>query len=289
MKKGFTLIELLAVIVILAVISVIAYPKILDIIESSKIRAFDSSKKLIIESAETKYLADVNSSNITEYKVLDLIDDGYIKKGAKNPLTGKEYEDSTKILITNDSGNINFYYIEGSTILDKIKDLKEDSGIYKQDNEYIYKGINAKNYLSFNGEIYRIIKIDNMGYIYIVKNDCDNIIEKAKLQSNLITMYNDEYDESIKKMILNSEGLLTYDIYNQSILDGDTYIYNGNDIWIYKDNDFKILTSITDELTDSKDDDKACARIVLKLKNYLIVENGDGSQFNPYKVNIKNY
>ena len=33
MKKGFTLIELLAVIMILSVISVIAYPKVIDTID----------------------------------------------------------------------------------------------------------------------------------------------------------------------------------------------------------------------------------------------------------------
>ena len=65
MKKGFTLIELLAVIVLLGIISAIAYPKILDVIENSKISAFNSSKKLIIESAKTKYLSDVSKANVT--------------------------------------------------------------------------------------------------------------------------------------------------------------------------------------------------------------------------------
>lgn len=289
MKKGFTLIELLAVIVILGVISVIAYPRILNVIESSKIRAFDSSKKLIIDSAKTKYLADVNNSNITEYKVVDLIEDGYIKKGAKNPLTGEEYDESTRVLITSEDGNINFYYIDGFTILDKIKNLKEDSGLYKQNDEYIYKGINAKNYISFNSEIYRIIKIDKMGYIYIVKNDCDNFIDKNKVQYSLTTMYNDDYDEFIKKMIFSNDGLLTYDIYNESILNNETYISNANDIWLLKDNDYKILTSITNEVVNADNNSKACIKNILKLKNYLVTENGDGTQFNPYIVNMKNY
>ena len=44
MKKGFTLIELLAVILILAVISVIAYPKVIDTIGASRFTAYNVSK-----------------------------------------------------------------------------------------------------------------------------------------------------------------------------------------------------------------------------------------------------
>ena len=44
-KKGFTLVELLAVIVILAIISLIAVPIVLDIINNSK----ENSKKESIE------------------------------------------------------------------------------------------------------------------------------------------------------------------------------------------------------------------------------------------------
>ena len=69
MKKGFTLIELLAVILILAVISVIAYPKVIDTIGASRLTAYNVSKSNIVDAAKLKYLADVNSSSITEYTV----------------------------------------------------------------------------------------------------------------------------------------------------------------------------------------------------------------------------
>ena len=53
-KSGFTLIELLAVIAILAVILVISIPKILDVIETSKINTLKNTVKLIADSAEKK-------------------------------------------------------------------------------------------------------------------------------------------------------------------------------------------------------------------------------------------
>ncbi len=56
-KKGFTLIELLAVIVILGIITVIAVPKVLDIINKSKESASNSSIKLVKDAIKTQIAA----------------------------------------------------------------------------------------------------------------------------------------------------------------------------------------------------------------------------------------
>ena len=60
-KKGFTLIELLAVIVILGIITVIAVPKVLDIINKSKESAVSSSIKLVKDAIKTQ----IASSDLT--------------------------------------------------------------------------------------------------------------------------------------------------------------------------------------------------------------------------------
>ena len=60
-KKGFTLIELLAVIVILGIITVIAVPKVLDIINKSKESAAISSIKIVKDAIKTQ----VASSDLT--------------------------------------------------------------------------------------------------------------------------------------------------------------------------------------------------------------------------------
>ena len=64
-KNIFTLIELLAVIVILAVILVISIPRILDVIDVSKLDSFKTSAQLIADSAEKKYVTN-KLNNIDE-------------------------------------------------------------------------------------------------------------------------------------------------------------------------------------------------------------------------------
>lgn len=45
----------------------------------------------------------------------------------------------------------------------------KESGLYQINNEYIYKGNKVNNYLSFFGNIYRIIKIDSNGNLRLIK------------------------------------------------------------------------------------------------------------------------
>ena len=70
-KKGFTLIELLAVIVILAVISLITIPLIMGVIEESKVGAFKDSVMLSFSSAEL-YEARVEVITTAGINVVDL-------------------------------------------------------------------------------------------------------------------------------------------------------------------------------------------------------------------------
>lgn len=55
-KKGFTLVELLAVIVILGVILLIAVPKVISTINSSKLATLEDTVKMIAKTAEREYV-----------------------------------------------------------------------------------------------------------------------------------------------------------------------------------------------------------------------------------------
>lgn len=279
MKKGYTLIELLSVVVILAIIVAIAYPKVLDVIGASKVSAYNSAKSNIIESAKLKYLADVNSSAITEYTVDELIDDGYLQKNAKNPLTNKKYED-TKVVITNTNGKISYDYVEGNTIYDYIKSLNDKDGLYKEGENYLYKGINATNYVSFSGEIYRILKIDSYRNIYIVKNQDKNMLNKNNIENYIDYYYNDNYSQEIKTQI-DEIAILNYQDYLNTYIENETYIENDNNIWVKNGSEYKVLSYINNELIN---DVEANTRFVLKIKNTAVISSGNGTQINPYII-----
>ena len=196
MKKGFTLIELLAVIAILAVISVIAYPKVIDTIGASRLTAYNVSKSNIVDAAKLKYLADVNSTSITEYTVQDLIDTGYIKKGTKNPLTDEDYDNNTKVLITNNNGVVRYEYVEGKTLYDYVSTKSEKENVYKVNNEFVYKGKDSLNYVSFNKDVYRLVKVDMYRCAYLVK-ETDEKIDKQNIEEYEKSYTNDNFDSGM--------------------------------------------------------------------------------------------
>lgn len=280
MKKGFTLIELLAVIAILVVISVIAYPKVIDTIGASRLTAYNVSKSNIVDAAKLKYLADVNSTSITEYTVQDLIDTGYIKKGTKNPLTDEEYDNNTKVLITNNNGVIKYEYIEGKTLYDYVSTKSEKENVYKVNNEFIYKGKDSLNYVSFNKEIYRLVKVDMYRCAYLVK-ETDEKIDKQNIAEYEKSYTNDNFDEEVRNKLFSDASIISLELYNQTILNNASYINMDNNDWIKDNNEYKVMT-MNNEFTSV---DSAKTYIVLKLNGNVTVSGGNGTQLKPYVLN----
>ena len=280
MKKGFTLIELLAVILILAVISVIAYPKVIDIIGASRLTAYNVSKSNIVDAAKLKYLADVNSTSITEYTVQDLIDTGYIKKGTKNPLTDEDYDNNTKVLITNNNGVVRYEYVEGKTLYDYVSTKSEKENVYKVNNEFVYKGKDSLNYVSFNKDVYRIVKVDMYRCAYLVK-ETDEKIDKQNIEEYEKSYTNDNFDEEVRNKLFSDASIISLELYNQTILNNSSYINMDNNDWIKDNNEYKVMT-MNNEFTSV---DSAKTYIILKLNGNVTVSGGNGTQLKPYILN----
>lgn len=276
-KRGYTLIELLAVIIILSIVSVIAVPRIMDVIGVSKITAYNTSKRNIIESAKLKYLADVNTSKVVEYTVDDLITDGYLKKDIKNPITNESYKE-TKVIISNEDGKITYDYLEGNTLYDVISILNDKDGVYKMQDEYLFKGTNCNNYVSFDKNIYRILKIDSYRNIYLLKEESIEKINKNDLEEYITSYYNDNYSELIKSNI-SSIDILNYNDYINSFLENESFVINNNNIWVKVGEENKVISYFNNKYINSN---SANVRLVLKIKNSLAVQNGNGTQLNPY-------
>ena len=177
-KSGFTLIELLAVIAILAIILVISIPKILDVIETSKINTLKNAVKLIADSAEKKYTEneafgeenEITCESVSKLKKEDynkctiIFDENGI---AKVSILGRGKFKGLKVI---EATKTNAEVIEleapkyGITAVEYINELYEyDGDGLKIDNtpdENIrYYGSNPNNYVSFNNELWRIIGV----------------------------------------------------------------------------------------------------------------------------------
>ena len=177
-KSGFTLIELLAVIAILAIILVISIPKILDVIETSKINTLKNAVKLIADSAEKKYTeneAFLEEEEITCDSVSKINDEDYAsctisfdENGiAKVSITGKGKFDGLKITNgTKENAEVKEITkpTYGMKAVEYITNLLEYDGEgLKKDNtsdqNIRYYGSNPNNYVSFNNELWRIIGV----------------------------------------------------------------------------------------------------------------------------------
>ena len=178
-KNGFTLVELLAVIVILAIILVIAVPKISDTIKNSKKASFESSAKTIAAQAEKKKMeneildntgsincSDVVKLNNNDYGSCSITFDG---NTAKVSLVGSGKFEGLKIINgTKDNATATITTGSTKTGVDFIKELYNDeekrtaNGLKKDttsDANIRYVGANPNNYVEFNGETWRIIGV----------------------------------------------------------------------------------------------------------------------------------
>lgn len=100
-KRGFTLVELIGVVVILGLIALVAFPSLLNQIDSSKKQVSDSQKAIIISSA--KNYVDENKNDYADKTSFEistdtLIDSGYLSEGIIS-----SYSDS-KIVVTYNNG-----------------------------------------------------------------------------------------------------------------------------------------------------------------------------------------
>ena len=178
-KNGFTLVELLAVIVILAIILVIAVPKITDTIKNSKIASFESSAKTIAAQAEKKKMENeildnsnpINCNNLVKLSNSDYISCSIYFDSNNNALVtlygsgkfeGLQVINGTKENAKAEEIKAPVYgnavnYVNGLYAYDASSNgLERDT---TSDNNIRYVGANPNNYVEFNAETWRIIGV----------------------------------------------------------------------------------------------------------------------------------
>lgn len=114
-NKGFTLIEILAVVTILGIISVLAFPYVDNLLKKTKENEYNRFLDDIYLATEA-YLIDhqeeYSLDGDTEYvSVKKLVENGYLKSTIINPDTNKKINLDTSIKITIADNSYNYEYI----------------------------------------------------------------------------------------------------------------------------------------------------------------------------------
>ena len=143
-EKAFTLIELLAVIVILAVVALIAFPFIGDIIKASKEKSYEVQVRYILKSAENWVITnmiDLSKEFDNFVSIDELSDAGYLStRKITNPITNKKMNGCIFIQYDEEKDNFQYSYNEKDcSIYEKIfitnaEVVYDDSSILDDDS-----------------------------------------------------------------------------------------------------------------------------------------------------------
>jgi len=106
---GFTLIELLAVVVILALILLVAIPTVLDVISTSKDKAYESSVDLIENGSKLYFMANPSEDEVT---IVQLISSGYLEGQPLDPRDNSDMEGVVILTTSNEGAPTYTYYSE---------------------------------------------------------------------------------------------------------------------------------------------------------------------------------
>lgn len=206
-NKGFTLVELLAVIIVIAIVSLIIFPVVTKQITKSKQDLYNVQVENIIKAAkdmilDNRELLDENHISPTLISVEEMQNTtnkegvSYLESGAiKSPLDQSVMNGTVIITYDESSKGYKYEYQEKSkselsnlvvtpaakTIIAKniIYTNEQESGLFEDvnTNKYIFKGESPANFIQIGTGLWRIISIDKDTYTmkvaYTTRNDKD--------------------------------------------------------------------------------------------------------------------
>ena len=163
-----------------------------------KVYSYNEIEKILIQKTKAAYGKGSNLPGLNQkidISIEELVNKGLVK--TINEYTQDETTScSAKVTIYNNNGyylyvpNINCGEKYKTKTLQEtlIKDslVETGNGLYKVDDEYIFKGDNVKNYIKLNDVLYRIVSINSDGSVRLMEN--------KKNSENTMTTWDDRYN-----------------------------------------------------------------------------------------------
>ena len=204
----------------------------------------NSQVELIMKEAAIKYVgnhSDILSDKVYGSTIIDvdtLVEEKYMK-----PLTryyGKDTTCTGKVVVYKNLDNYNYtpkldcgetYKTKSlyEEIVNEKNIVTEESGLYEYEDKYVYRGEYVDNYVSFAGQLWRIINITKDGEIRIFQDSTEvetlwdnrynsdyqeriginlfEATESSRLKESILSVYNNErvFTSQVKSYIIPKE------------------------------------------------------------------------------------
>lgn len=221
----------------------------------------EEEKNIIMEAAK-KYVNDNirDFSGDSQITIKDLIDNKYLMGDEINDVTNDLYDEKTVVYFKVVNNEIKDIYMK-SEMFRKL--FKCDNICYMTEDKYIYH----------ENKLYKILKVDSNGNTYIINNDTE-MANSNSIKSLVVTRLNN----SNKGLVESISVLSKTDIESTKLIEIE------RNTFIETSLGYKLFDINTDRIEDFDGDINAEIILVVKLKNTINYELGEGSKFNPYVV-----
>lgn len=139
-KKGFTLVELLAALVILGLLTAIAAPNVISIVQRTKLNTYVEDGIKLSTLAEYKFKGDTSITRPASGKCIVMSMSFLGTSEFKNPPYGGEYDPKKSFVVIRKNGNNYEYYVQ---IIEK-KDSKYSGILALKKEEYKKDDVTTK-------------------------------------------------------------------------------------------------------------------------------------------------
>lgn len=204
---GFKMKKILIILVLITALLIVTL-WLLSIDSSEKKKDYSSYEKKMISAAKQYYKInnkELPANNATaEVTLSKLIDLKYMEnyseiKSCSGSVTVENKNNDYSYSSYLDCGDSYTSKSLFKTITNNV--VTSDDGVYRMNNEYVYRGEKVKNYVKFSGRIWRIVKVDSNNDIVLIYDDEMDLYSVWDDRYNEITQYNTGYNNYEKSRI----------------------------------------------------------------------------------------
>ncbi len=261
MSKKFKVLStflIIGSILLLTIVILTGSKNLTSVLNASVTGSSEETNEVIIAA---RNMALENMDKLKESNIItirDLITEKYLTGDEINPSTNQKYDENTRVIILTKNGELEDIFLSGD-LFRNVLSCKDTC--YIQD----------RNYIQFNNNTYKILKMDQEGNIYIYNDDIKKT-KKENIDNSIKKIYNSFNKSSVVNVVSLSE---------EDILKGNMIIEEN--VVVKTNNGYKLYNIDTNSVEDINSSEVIIVPVIV-LNNNVTYVLGDGSKFNPFII-----